>query len=158
MIDQLEPVLRTRPASRGVYAAMQAADRGRAGLRRRRRTQLAAFLERRFLGGSAGDAAGHGRRAAHEPDRVAELAAAGLPVLVLHGVDDDAWPPAVQHEMARPARRAARGCLPDAAHSPAVENPAATAAALFEFWRARSHRTGRRAVGSASSARTPAGR
>ncbi len=35
-----------------------------------------------------------------EPDRVAELAATGIRCLVVHGAADDAWPPAVQAEMA----------------------------------------------------------
>jgi len=66
-------------------------------------------------------------------DRTAELAAAGLPVLVLYGEHDDAWPPDIQAEMA--GRLAARvAVIPGAAHSPAVENPAATAQALLDFW------------------------
>jgi pimeloyl-ACP methyl ester carboxylesterase len=70
-----------------------------------------------------------------EPDRVADLAAVGIRTLVLYGVDDDAWPPAVQAEMA--ARLGAPTVVVDAAaHSPAVENPAATAAALLDFWHA----------------------
>ena len=44
-----------------------------------------------------------------EPDRVAELAAVGLPLLVAHGEADDAWLPHVQADMAAAARRPARG-------------------------------------------------
>ncbi len=68
-----------------------------------------------------------------EPDRVAELAAAGLPVLVLFGAGDDAWPPEAQAEMAR-RLGAELAVIADAAHSPAVENPAAIARALLAFW------------------------
>ena len=54
-----------------------------------------------------------------------------LPLLVLHGEDDDAWPPALQEATAR--RLGARHVVvPDAAHGPAAERPAATAAALLE--------------------------
>jgi pimeloyl-ACP methyl ester carboxylesterase len=68
-----------------------------------------------------------------EPDRVAELAALPLPMLVAHGVDDDAWPPALQREMAE--RLGARyAVIPDAAHSPAVENPTGTLHVLLDFW------------------------
>jgi pimeloyl-ACP methyl ester carboxylesterase len=52
---------------------------------------------------------------------------------VLFGAEDDAWPPAEQRDMAR--RLGARSvAVPGAAHSPAVENPAGTAAALLDFW------------------------
>jgi len=68
-----------------------------------------------------------------EPDRVAELRATGLPVLVLHGEADDAWLPDLQAEMA--VRLGAQhAVIPDAQHSPAVENVEATAKALLAFW------------------------
>jgi pimeloyl-ACP methyl ester carboxylesterase len=70
-----------------------------------------------------------------EPDRVAELAATGVPVLVAHGVADDAWPPAVQEDMAH--RLGARHeVIPGAIHSPAIENPPRTLAVLLDFWAA----------------------
>ena len=69
-----------------------------------------------------------------EPDRVDELAATGLPLLVLTGSGDDAFPLEAQAEMAR-RLGASYVEVPDAGHSPAVENPAATAAALISFWR-----------------------
>ena len=71
-----------------------------------------------------------------EPDRVAELANTGIPVLVLCGAADDAWSPAAQQEMAH--RLGAEWALvPAAAHSPAVENTEDTAAALLTFWSER---------------------
>lgn len=98
--------------------------------------ELAAFMQRRFVAGSAAMLAGMGEAILAESDRVDELAAAGLPVLVLFGSDDDAWSPQLQREMAR--RLGARHVEIDgAAHSPAVENPPATAAALIGFWRAQ---------------------
>lgn len=69
-----------------------------------------------------------------EPDLVAELRATAVPVLVLHGEADDAWTPAVQAEMA--GQLGARHVVvPEAFHSPAVENPAPTAQALTAFFR-----------------------
>jgi pimeloyl-ACP methyl ester carboxylesterase len=67
-----------------------------------------------------------------EADRVEELRATGLPVLVVHGEDDDAWTPAAA---ARHGRTAGFGyaVIPDAVHSPAVEQPEATAKALLAF-------------------------
>jgi pimeloyl-ACP methyl ester carboxylesterase len=76
------------------------------------------------------------------PDRTGELArvvAAGLPAQVVYGEDDDAWPPAQQHEMA--ARLGAeRACIPGAAHSPAIDAPVTTASILTDFWNAAERR------------------
>ena len=70
-----------------------------------------------------------------ETDRVAELATVGLPVHVVYGEDDDAWPPAEQAEMA--ARLGASvSVLPGCGHSPAAERPEPTARALLDFWSA----------------------
>ena len=99
---------------------------------------LAEFLRRRFLAGSAAMLQGMGDALRGEPDRVAELAAlssAGLPMLVMYGANDDAWPPAEQAEMAV-RLGAQRVVVPGAAHSPAVENPLATASELVTFLRA----------------------
>lgn len=92
------------------------------------------FLRRRFLASTAQGLLGMAEALVGEPDRVAELLATGVPVLVAHGRDDDAWPPVVQREMAK-RLGAAYAVVPEAWHSPAVENPAATADALLEFWR-----------------------
>ena len=62
--------------------------------------EVAEFLKRRFLSGSPAMLQGMADALRQEPDRVAELAATDVPVLVAHGVDDDAWPPSVQREMA----------------------------------------------------------
>lgn len=70
------------------------------------------------------------------PDRTAELTkvvAAGLPAAVVYGENDDAWPPAEQDRMAHELG-AERTCIPGAAHSPAIEAPVTTAAALTRFW------------------------
>jgi len=83
------------------------------------------------------------------PDRTEELAAlsrpAGrsravtLPVMVIYGENDDAWPPAIQDRMAR-RLGAERACIPGAAHSPAIEAPDTTARALTTFWNAAERR------------------
>lgn len=95
---------------------------------------LAAFLRRRFLAGNIAMLAGMADVLRSERDRVDALARVDLDILVLFGADDDAWPPAVQAEMAE--RLAAQVMIIDgAAHSPAVENTSATADALVKFWR-----------------------
>jgi pimeloyl-ACP methyl ester carboxylesterase len=70
-----------------------------------------------------------------EHDTTPELRATGLPVLVAHGVWDAAWPIPWQRAMARDLG-ARYAVIPDAHHSPNLENPPATAALLDEFWSA----------------------
>jgi pimeloyl-ACP methyl ester carboxylesterase len=92
-----------------------------------------AFLTQRFLCNSPAGLRGMAAAMTSEPDRVAELAAAGVPTLVAHGVADDAWPPEVQAEMAR--RLGARHEVIDGSiHSPSVENPERTMQVLLDFW------------------------
>ena len=93
-----------------------------------------AFLRERFLANDPTGLLSMGTAVVDEPDRVDELAATGLPLLVLTGSGDDAFPLEAQAEMAR-RLGASYVEVPDAGHSPAVENPAATAAALISFWR-----------------------
>lgn len=130
-IDQLEPVL-DRTGLPGLYSAMQAAAAAEPGFVAPS-PELAEFLERRFLHGSPVMLQGMADALRSERDRVAELAATGVPTLVVHGADDDAWPPHVQKEMAE--RLGARyAVIADAAHSAAVENPAALVDVLTTFW------------------------
>jgi pimeloyl-ACP methyl ester carboxylesterase len=91
------------------------------------------FYSRRFLRNSAAGLRGMADSILGEPDRVTELAATGVPVLVAHGVADDAWTPSVQADMAR--RLGARHEVIDGSvHSPAIENPARTLEVLLNFW------------------------
>ncbi len=91
------------------------------------------FYTARFLRNSPAGLLGMADAMLGEPDRVAELAATGVPVLVAHGVADDAWTPAAQEDMAH--RLGARHVVIDGSvHSPAIENTAATLRALLAFW------------------------
>src|SRR3954466_6497439 len=92
-----------------------------------------AFLSQRFLANTAAGLRGMADAMTSEPDRVAELAATGVPVLVAHGAADDAWAPDAQAEMAR--RLGARHeVIPGSIHSPAIENPARPLEVLLDFW------------------------
>jgi pimeloyl-ACP methyl ester carboxylesterase len=92
------------------------------------------FYARRFLRNSGPGLRGMADAMTSEPDRVGELEATGVPVLVAHGEADDAWMPHVQEEMAH--RLGARHeVIEDSIHSPAVENPPKTVAVLCSFWR-----------------------
>ncbi|RKS72502.1 pimeloyl-ACP methyl ester carboxylesterase [Motilibacter peucedani] len=95
------------------------------------------FLQRRWVRSAHEGYLVMARELVSRPDTVDELAAvlraAGVPVLVAHGADDDAWTPEQQADMAR--RLGARYVVvPDAAHSPAYEAPEATARVLLGHW------------------------
>jgi pimeloyl-ACP methyl ester carboxylesterase len=91
------------------------------------------FLRRRFLANHPVALRRLAEQLLDETDRTDELAAVDLPILVAFGVQDEAWPPAVQRQMA--TRLGARVVeFADAAHSPAAESPEATAEALVSFW------------------------
>jgi pimeloyl-ACP methyl ester carboxylesterase len=71
---------------------------------------------------------------AEEPDRTAEIAAAGLPALVVHGKRDRRlWSHAAYAEFAG-RLRAECVVIDRASHSPNMEQPGPTAAALRAFW------------------------
>ena len=92
------------------------------------------FLRDRMLASSAIGLLGMAVGLEHELDRTEALRATGVPVLVLHGAEDDAWLPALQAEMAV-RLGATHEVVAGAAHSPAVEQPDATADALLTFLR-----------------------
>jgi pimeloyl-ACP methyl ester carboxylesterase len=96
---------------------------------------LRAFLRTRFMATDPVGLRVMGDALRTLEDRTAELARTGLPMLVLHGESDDAWAPAVQAAMARQLG-ATYAVIAAAAHSPAVENPAATVNTLLGFWHA----------------------
>lgn len=95
-------------------------------------SQTAAFQRRRWLTTRAAHHAGCAQALLAAPDRTESLLATGIPLAVIHGVDEDAWPAPVQAEMAARLGVVAVS-VPDAGHSPAAENPTATATALLAF-------------------------
>ncbi|KNE81450.1 MULTISPECIES: alpha/beta fold hydrolase [Streptomyces] len=95
----------------------------------------AAFLHRRWMATVPEQLIATGRQLIAEPDRVAELAAVPLPIHVLSGTVDYAWPVAQMEEMA--VRLGARRTVIEGAeHSPNAERPQETARALARFWAA----------------------
>ncbi len=122
----------TRGGRMAVWRAIQAADTADYP------PGVVEFHERRFFASSEVALRVMRIELLEEPDRVGELAAVaaghGVPLLVTHGACDDAWPPALQAEMAH--RLGARyEVVPGAMHSPAMQNPAGTAAVLVSFLR-----------------------
>jgi pimeloyl-ACP methyl ester carboxylesterase len=96
---------------------------------------ILAFLEQRTLGNNPTGLVTMAADLLRAEDRTGDLAARSIPTFVLYGEDDNAWPPALQQDMAL-RLNAERTCIPAAAHSPNVEAPATTAHALTTFWNA----------------------
>jgi pimeloyl-ACP methyl ester carboxylesterase len=97
--------------------------------------EIIAFLHKRLLANSPTALSRMAEQTLNAPDRTDELRQIEVPTLVLYGERDDGWPAELQSEM---AARLEAECvvLPGAAHSPAVEAPETTAAALIRFWNA----------------------
>lgn len=95
--------------------------------------EIEAFLHRRFLSNSVESLSAIARLLAVAPDRTAELARLDLPIRVIRGADDDAWPHAVQDTLAKTLGTHVE-VIKGAAHSPAVEQPEATRDALARAW------------------------
>jgi len=95
--------------------------------------EIVAFVRKRLFANSPTALVTMAAEAMSQPDRSKELTEAGVPTLVLFGEHDDGWPPLLQAEMAR-WLGAECVAVPGAVHSPAVEAPETTAAALIAFW------------------------
>ena len=91
------------------------------------------FLRRRFFANSVESLAAMSRVLGGGDDLTEALTALDLPVFVMRGVDDDAWPHEVQDRLAS-ALGTEVVVVPDAAHSPAVEQPEETRDALVRLW------------------------
>lgn len=97
---------------------------------------LKSFYRDRFVRTAAMSLLGMGKAMLSEPDRVEQLRRTDVRTLVIYGESDNAWSPALQQTMAN-RLGAEVAIIPKAAHSPALENPAATFEALNNFWRAK---------------------
>ena len=92
------------------------------------------FVRTRFCAASPSGLREMGRILLDARDRTAELAAAGVTTHVVYGEFDDAWPLEEQDVMASALGTTAH-VIAGAAHSPAVDDPHATAALLDALWR-----------------------
>jgi pimeloyl-ACP methyl ester carboxylesterase len=91
------------------------------------------WLRRRFLANHPSSLLRIAEQLLVEPDRIDELAALDLPILVAYGETEDAWPPPVQELMAE-RLGAAHIVISRSGHSPAAEQPEVTAQVLSHFW------------------------
>jgi pimeloyl-ACP methyl ester carboxylesterase len=131
-LDLMRPVLAQHGLA-AVYQALVQLDASEPGYKPPSEEE-ARFMRERFLASDPKALIAMAEALIDEPDLVAELAAADLPILVACGADDDVWSPQIQADMAR-RLGAPYTAIAGAAHSPAVENPTATVATLVEFWR-----------------------
>jgi len=69
----------------------------------------------------------------NQVDRVSEIAETGIPVLVSHGANDDAWPHSEQQRMARETQ-GEYWVLANAGHSAQADRSWASAQLLATFW------------------------
>ncbi|MBA2445518.1 MAG: alpha/beta fold hydrolase [Nocardioidaceae bacterium] len=91
------------------------------------------FLHRRFLSSSPESLVAMCHALAETPDRSTELTALDLPIAVVRGEDDEAWPHEIQAGLAKSLGTRVV-VIPDAAHEPALENPAETRDSLARIW------------------------
>ena len=100
-------------------------------------TGLQEFLRERFIRSTVPGLLGMANGLRQEPDLVGALArtlrTTGTPCLVVCGANDDAWPVSTQRDMAD-RLDADFAVIPDAAHTPNVENPKALLATLLPTW------------------------
>ncbi len=95
--------------------------------------EIETFLDRRFMANAPASLAAMARHIGRAPDRTGELAKLALPIAVLRGEHDDAFPHAAQDALAQTLGTDVV-VIPDAAHSPAVEQPERTRDALVRIW------------------------
>ncbi|MBP0449494.1 MULTISPECIES: alpha/beta fold hydrolase [unclassified Kitasatospora] len=118
-----------------IWQVLQQMEEGSGDPAQQRTPEVSEFLHRRWVANVPQSLMTTGSHLVAAPDRVDELATAAgaLPVLVLSGVRDYAWPVPEQTKMAE-RLGAGRVVVEDAGHSPNAEQPAATAEALTGFW------------------------
>ena len=94
---------------------------------------IVAFLRKRFTGNVPTSLAEITRRLTDAEDKTDQLVKSGVRTQVLHGETDDGWPIPVQEAMAERLGVQAE-VIPGAGHSPAIDQPAATARLLVDFF------------------------
>lgn len=95
--------------------------------------EIAAFLRKRFITNAPVSLAEITRRLLDAEDKTERLAKAGVRTQVAYGASDDGWPIALQRAMADTLGVEPQ-VIPDAGHSPAIDQPAALARVLVDFF------------------------
>jgi pimeloyl-ACP methyl ester carboxylesterase len=97
---------------------------------------IAAFLRTRFTTNNPTSLAQFTRRLVDAEDRLDKVERSGVRIQVLYGETDDGWAREVQDDMALRLGVHAQ-VIPDAGHSPAIDQPKATARLLVQFFHDR---------------------
>jgi pimeloyl-ACP methyl ester carboxylesterase len=95
--------------------------------------QRDAFVARRFLNQNTAAVVGGARNLIGAAPLGAFLYGIDIPVLVISGQHDDAWTPSEQALLARTVAGARHVVVPDAAHSPQLDNPDYWLKAVSDF-------------------------
>ena len=90
-------------------------------------------LKRRWAMSDPRSVVTHANHLLTEPSIVDQVQATGLPVHVVYGENDDAWPLAMQDQMAADLE-APVTVIPNAGHCPNEDRPEYTAEVVAEFW------------------------
>ncbi|MFC9690467.1 alpha/beta fold hydrolase [Kribbella sp. NPDC056951] len=98
--------------------------------------EIAAFLRKRFISNSPVGLAAVTRHLTDAVDKTDRLAKAGVRTQLVYGETDDGWPLPIQNEVAERLGIQPE-MVPDAGHSPAIEQPATTARLLVDFFHDR---------------------
>lgn len=99
-------------------------------------TEIAAFVRKRFISNSPVGLAAITRHLTDAVDKTDRLAKSGVRTQLVYGETDDGWPLPVQNDVAERLGIQPE-MVPDAGHSPAIEQPAATARLLVDFFHDR---------------------
>jgi pimeloyl-ACP methyl ester carboxylesterase len=94
------------------------------------------LMKRRWAKSDARSVITHAGHLMSEPTIVAEVRKTGLPVHVVYGENDDAWPLAMQQQMASDLE-APVSVIANAGHCPNEDQPDVTARVLADFWDAQ---------------------
>jgi len=97
---------------------------------------ISAFLRKRFTSNTPASLAAITRHLTTAVDKTDRLAKAGVRTQLVYGETDDGWPLAIQNDVAERLGIEAQ-VIPDAGHSPAIEQPAALARVLIDFFHER---------------------
>ena len=98
-----------------------------------RRSVRYELLKRRWARSDPRSVVTHAKHLLTEPSIVKQVHATGVPVHVVYGENDDAWPLAMQDQMARDLQ-APVSVIRDAGHCPNEDRPEETAAVIAEYW------------------------
>lgn len=95
--------------------------------------EFGSLKQRRWVASDKRSLMTHAQHLMHEPSIVHRVAASGLPIKVIRGENDDAWPHALQAQMASDLGVQIQ-IIANAGHCPNEDQPAATAEVTAKFW------------------------